>query len=104
MFRMRNMEPIVQLPPRTAARIADRAPDSCANCRFFLVHGPANGINPRNLQEPARGMCRRYPPTAAVIGMQPNPIDPKMGPLPVSGRAITIVGGVEWCGEHERDE
>lgn len=95
------MQEIAQLPPpRTNATGA--SPDCCSNCVFFLPGGPAGGIDPNNLKAPARGICRRYPPAAQVIGMQPNPMDPKAPPQAQIGRALVPVIGPEWCGEHTR--
>lgn len=95
------MNTVAVLPPQNQRPRTAAAPDSCANCQFFLPAGPMGGIDPKNLQAPARGLCRRYPPNAQITGMAPG-----MGngapPQAQISRAMVPVIGTEWCGEFAR--
>lgn len=73
--------------------------ETCAKCRYFVVIGQAS----MDLSAPQGGLCRRYPPTAQILGLAPNP-NPKMPPIPQVSRAMPQVFSPEWCGEFSAGE
>lgn len=60
----------------------------CGTCLFFF--------HPNPHQE--AGLCRRYPPTVLLVGIQPGP-DNQPAALTQSGYPPMMPGG--WCGEHQ---
>lgn len=69
------------------ADIEPAAATECATCRFFVRIGDGGGT------------CRRYPPTAILIGMAP-PRLANMPPVPMINTFPVQVPNDYWCGEH----
>lgn len=63
--------------------------ESCASCRFFVKGRGADGS----------GVCRRYPPSVMVLGLQPNPLNPRDLGEPIYTAAFPGMAASGWCGE-----
>lgn len=93
-------KPLLTFPPRSRI-VPPLSPngENCGKCRFFVAMGEPS----MDLSAPQGGLCRRYPPTAQILGLQANP-NPKGPPIPQVSRAMPQVFATEWCGEFSAHE
>lgn len=93
------MQGIAKLPSRLVPHINTMTnPDgeSCAECRCFASGPVAPNVD---VSAPRNGMCRRFPPKSAIVGMQQGP---NGAMIPQLARVPQMVASSEWCEEFKR--
>lgn len=88
---MNSAPPVLPFSRVPGLRAANRNEENCGYCRHFMGGGP----DPKNLKAPITGVCRRFPPTPSLAGMQQTPA----GPVPMVMPLLVPVNAEYLCGE-----